>query len=626
MPKSWEQVAETMAQRRRQRGPLLEQCMAVRERYNGDWVLPELGGDVAPLTPTIIADAIDHNGLRAASVMPDIIAPALDGTKPNGVRSRDWANKRRKAWTYVWERSELNLHLRRAYRHLFGYATAVLSVEPDFTNDCPKIVVRDPLHAFPEPKAAEDLTPPMDCGFIYGKSAAWIRHSYPDAPDWVRPGRDGTDLWDIVEWVDEDSIMLGILGPRWTDNTFQSFGDAGNMRPHLLRRWPNRAGRCTVVTPQRLTLDAIGSQVAKIVGHADLQARLLYLDILATQKSIVPDRYILGTSAMVPRLVGNQWKDGSTGEVNIVLDAQAVGELRGTPDPNNKVTQDRLERNARLSTGQTAPMMGEAYGGARTGRGIDALLSAAVDPRIQEAQEVMQARLTDVNRIVGATFCGYWPARKYTVFSGWTADPEMVEFTPGGDIRDDAGNVTGSVGGQFVETIENKVAYPLPGTDMVGMNVVIGQLVGTELTSRRTARVMHPFIRDAEYEERQVLTEKLSAAMEMQLLSRASDPMGGLTPVDLARIAALVGEGTPLAEAIATADAEARARQAAEAPPPGEGMAQAPEMMPGLANPGEGAESQPPPDMATIGPPQSGLANLDRLFGALTAPPLDRVR
>jgi len=81
-------------------------------------------------------------------------------------------------------------------------------------------------------------------------------------------------------------------------------------------------------------------------------------------------------------------------------------------------------------------------------------------------------------------------------------------------------------------------------------------------------------------------------------------------------MAKLVEQGTPLADAVEKADEQARARQAAEAAMPPEGGLP-PEMMPGLANPGEGAESQPAP---AIGPPPSGLANLDSLLGALSAP------
>lgn len=603
MGKTWDEIATEMFHRRNNRGQMLDQMRQIRERYNGDWVLPELGGDTSPLSPTIIADAIDKNGMRAASVMPDIVAPALSAAFDTSKRR---ASQRRKAWLYTWEKSELNLHLRRAYRHFFGYATAVFDVVPDFDYECPKIRVLDPLHAFPEPKASEDLTPPADCGFLYGHSSTWLRRRYGDrVPNWVQPRTGlsaGEDLWDVVEWTDADHIVIGVLGPRM-EGKYSGWNEVGNMRPFELARWPNRAGRCTVVTANRLTLDAIHSQVAKIIGHADLQARLIYLDILATQKSIVPDRFIMGTSAMIPRLVGGTWKGGETGEVNIVLDATAPpGDLRGTPDPNNKITQDRLERYARESTGQAAPQQGFVSGGSRTGRGIDALLSAAIDPLIQEAQEVMQARLTDVNRIVADSFTGYWPERRYTVFSGWTSDPALVEFVPS-EV--------------FGETTENKAVYAIPGTDITTITVAVGQLLGTDLIGRRSARTMHPLIKDADAQEVEVLIDKLKDAQLMQLLTQAQDPNSNLTLVDMSRIIELVERGESIAKAVTQAQKEAQERQAAAAPAePPPGMAAPPELMPGMSNPGTGAEALP---SSIPGAPQ-GLQALDGLLGALTAP------
>src|SRR5690606_34728948 len=59
--RSWPEIAAIIEQRRAARGPLLNAMMEVRERYNGDWVLPNLGTDTKPFTPTIIADAVDHN-------------------------------------------------------------------------------------------------------------------------------------------------------------------------------------------------------------------------------------------------------------------------------------------------------------------------------------------------------------------------------------------------------------------------------------------------------------------------------------------------------------------------------------------------------------------------------------
>jgi hypothetical protein len=599
--KDWDDIYNSMHLRRTQRGPLLEDMMQVRERYNGDYVIPDLGANAQPLTSTIIADAIDHNGLRAASVMPDIISPAL---RANSNPSREKASARRKALLYTWERSLLNLHLRRAYRHLFGYATTAFVVMPDFNHGCMTIQVRDPLHSFPEPKAAEDLSPPLDCGFIYGRSAEWLVHNYPEAASAANIRRDrstAADLFDVVEWIDEDEVVMGVLGTR---NDYMN-GLTAPGKGFLLRRWPNRVGRCTVVTPQRVTLDKIASAVANATGIADFQARLQHINLVALEKAIVPDTYIVGSSSAPPKLVG-AWQDGRSGGVNELLDVTQIGQLRNEPSQLALLMAERLEDTARSNTGTVNPFLGQGTGGARTGRGIDALMAAAVDPRIQEAQEIMQASLTDVNRIVGHGYLGYFKAKKYTVFSGWVTDNELSEFAPEVD---------------FAETVENKAFYAMPGTDIVGLNVVLGQLVGTEAISLETMRKLHPFIKDADGEQRRVLVQKLRQAAEMQILMRAQDPNGGMTPLDMANLIKFVEGGEELAKAIEKADAEARKRQAAEAPaelPPGQAAPL--ELMPGLANTGEGAEGLP----ATTETPQ-GLGALDSLLGALSSPVGPRV-
>lgn len=602
--RDWDEITQLVTVRRNARGQLLEAMMDVRERYNGDWVIPDLGADSAPFTPTIVADAIDHNALRAASVMPDIAAPAFSTTGT----ARDRARGRRGAWLYTWEKSELNLHLRRAYRHLFGYATTALEVIPDFKHECIKVVVRDPLHAFPEPKAAEDLSPPRDCAYIYGKSPEWLLARYPGAAAaaGVKPKGGGylagDELWDVVEWVDENAIVVGILGPR--ADARSAGWSASHIRPVEIARWENRAGRCTTVIPQRVTLDRVASAVANATGIADMQARLMQLHLVALEKSIVPDTYITGSSSAPPKVVGG-WRDGRTGEVNEILDATSIGQLRQEPSQTALAMVDRLERNARVNTGTVPAFQGESFGGARTGRGLDALLAASVDPRIQEAQEIMAARLTDVNHIVGEAYKGYWGAKSYKVYAGWNTDTELTEFNPGSD---------------FAETTENKAFYAIPGTDIVGFNVVLGQLAGIEALSLESFRRLHPYIKDADGEKRRVLVQKLRQAAEMQILARASDPQGGMTPTDMANLIRAVEDGDDLHVAIDKAQAAAQARQAQEAPPPPEGMNAAPETMPGLANPGEGAEMQGP-----IPEVPAGLSGLDQLLGALSSPVGPRV-
>lgn len=617
----FDQIVSIMEQRRNAQEPLIRSMIAVKQRYGStedNWIIPYSGDEdvpeLPPLTPTIIAEAIDFPASRAASVMPLIYCPALDPAKDTGVKSLEFAMKRRKAIVSTYRHSNLNLGLRRAYRHLGGYATTALVVEADLVNKRPRILVRDPLTTYPEAKAPEDLSPPDNCGFVYAKSGDWLRAAYPESRAEVGgcipadPGPHSDNLWDVIEWIDADHIVVGIMGPadQGSATNRPSFGTSS--RSMELRRWVNKAGRCTVVTPRRVTLAGISSQIAHITGIVDLMARLQALNIMATEKSIFPDRYALGDGTGNIRLIGDEWKDGRTGEINLVDGARSIGELRGTPDPTNMQQIDRLERNARISTGLVPQAGGETYGSLRTGRGMDSMMSAAVDPRVQELQEIMQASLEHVNAVALDTFKGYWPTRTFHLFTGKGTDNSVVEFVPE----------------KHAETTENSVQYAMAGADVQGVTIQIGQLLGMKLMSERTARQRHPFIDDPDSEEKRIEEEVLQHATLESIISQAQG--GQIPPTYLAKLALNRRKQPTIFEAVEATDAELRAEQAKEAPPPEEGQHAPPEQMPGLAPPGAGPVPPmgAPPEMPSmpgdIGAPGQ-LKDVRRMIEALSSRP-----
>ena len=597
--RDWATIAERVHQWRLQRSPLIEAMMQVRERYDGEWILPEMGVDSKPLIPTIIADGIDNLALRAGSVYPSTFSPAINqGSAP----SRQRALRRAKAFSYTWYKSEWQLESRRAMRHLAGYGTSAMVVIPDFREHCPRVIVRDPLHTIPEPRAPEDRSQPEACAFVYGKSVEWIRRRYPEAAGHLGDNpRAATTIWDLVEFIDCHATWIGLLGPR-DETGYLDPRDARHLRPFPLRRWENRAGMCTVAVPEMVTMSKVSARVARITGHVDLMARLMALDVMAAEKHLVPDRYMIGRTGQTPELVGGIWQDGRTGKVNVILDAEQVGEMRGQPDPNVKLTMDRLERNARTSSGQVPQMIGESYGSQRSGRQIDAILGAAVDPQIQELHELFQARMVQVNEIIAETYKGYWPEHRYEVFSGWATDMTHVQFKPS-EI--------------FTETTANVVSYPIPGADAQSLTIAIAQLVGAGLISKQHGQILHPWIPNPEQMNQQLFAEALDEAMKLSLLTRSQDPTGGVTPKDLAATKRAILAGKSIEDAIDEADRLAQERAASIAPPAPEGMAVAPEAMPGLGMPGEGGEMQLPPE---VPPPRPAVDNVRDLVLALAQP------
>jgi hypothetical protein len=202
-------------------------------------------------------------------------------------------------------------------------------------------------------------------------------------------------------------------------------------------------------------------QVMTIVGMVNFMASMMALDAVAAERSVFSDMVITGKDGRPPQLLSGDWKDGRTGEVNLIMD----GEFKRLPDSPGPLTSpilDRLERAARISSGNPAMMGGELNGALRSGQTVSALGGMSVDPRIQEAQMTMQRSLVNVNTAIQETEKGWWPAKKYVVFSGWASDLDFVHYTPAED---------------FAETA-TAVVYPAPGMDASQLTTMASALVG----------------------------------------------------------------------------------------------------------------------------------------------------
>lgn len=605
------QEAVTIVRARRlAQTPLIGQMVQVQQRYNGHYTLPVSASDDdqdRPLvSPALINEAVDTPALRASSVDPMWFCPALDPTKDSGIRSLDYANTRSKTLVATYRVSKGRLLLRKAYRQIAGYGMGAFVVCPDQDLKMPRISLRDPLSAYPEPKDAQDVSLVDNTGFVYLKSGDWLRSRYPQSRREVGgpiAAGNGADLWEVLEWLDESRTRLGIMGQHkqlWERNL-----DSAQYGGFEIASWPNRLGFCPAVVPQTITLDKIISRLWFMCAKTDLMAYLIQLDIDATEKSIYPDRWISSAPNQTAEIVGGDgnWQDGRTGKVNIIQNMAGIGELRGTPDPNNKQTIAQLEEYARMDTALTDSMTGQVGGQAlRTGRGLSTLQGISVDPRIQEMQEIMATALECVNEAVFATYESEWPKKNYVLFTGLEGDDTHVTFTPGVELA---------------ESHESMVSYSIPGADAGQQTVEIGQLVQMQLMSRKTGRRQHPHIKNAYAQEREILEEELDDAMLVAL--KQSAVQGQINPLDIAVMRKAVRAGDDLDEAMVKAHDAAQQRQAAQPPPPAPGQIGAPEAQPGIA---PGAPQGVPNPAGPGAPPGLDEAQgMKRLINAVTSSP-----
>lgn len=610
----WTEIAAIVNQRRDMNTVAVQEMINVRNRYNAEWVmpLPDVDGEpvLPPIAPALIAEAIDVAAMLASSTWPTMSSPPVDPSKERGVKSREYGDIRTKALHGTWHGSSGRLVVRRGYRHLNGYATTAILTRWDEQKQQPVFEIRDPLGTYPEPKSPEDMSPPRDSGHIFQRSATWLRANIPAARyEWGGPvSHDTPEMWDLVEWIDEEHCVIGLLGPQDLDAQSVDLWTkaSGGMMPSLeISRYPNYAEECTMVTASRVTLDKVASQISHMIGSIDLMAQLLSLALIAEEKATFSDMYVVARANETPSIVSNggQWADGRTGIINLLKNVESVGQMTSQPAQNALSMADRLERNFRVSgTGLVPAAGGETYGSLRTGRGIDSMMGVAVDPRIQEVQEIMQMGMGHCNRLALKLWQHHARDRTVVIETGWSGPSALVEFEPT----------------KHIEHTHNTVAYPIPGMDAQGITVTLGQLLGTGAISMTTMRNMHPWIQDGSFEGRMRDEEDLELAVWESIKQGAAS--GQMPTIYLAMIQDERKQGSDIFEAVKKADEKLRQQQATAAPPAPEGMVAPPESMPGLAGGPEGTMAPPPGEPPpTIQGPNPDQVNFDDLANALRA-------
>lgn len=595
--KTPEQIYDLYRERRSSRGPMIARMEEIRTAYNGDLAIPmaELSAYEKAAVPNLVAQGIDQTATRIASTMPNVHFPAL---RPGIKKEENAARTRRAATLGWWEQNNMELKLRRRARWLQGYACAPVCIRPSSKYNIPCWYVRDPLSAYPAPDADPDSLTPDNVIFAFRKSMRWIDANYPLA-DLKRRKRDSGDVpLTILEYMDDSQItMIALstsLNPDSTGGssaplnygTFQDDSWVNSQDLVVLENAPNLAGICPAVIPGRITLDREQGQYDGIIGMYQSQAMLFAMNFRAVAQDVWPNEWLISQPGQQAKII--KMANGRTGEIGEISGGD-IKAMHSQPGYQVGELLRNLDRNQHVSAGIPMEFGGESPGGVRTGRRGDSILSAVVDFPIQEAQTLLAKSLEAENRIAVAIDKAYYGEDKKSFYVSWRGARGNVDYVPN----------------KIFTTDQNRVFFPAAGVDANNLTISLGQLVGTELMSRRTAMELHPFIDDAEDEDDRITAQGLQRAMQMSIEQQASQGM--IPPNDLARIAELVlTNKAELYEAVLIAQTEAQERQAAEEAP-GSAPTQ-----PGLAMPGMGAEAG-----AAIPEVTPSAGNLAQVLGSL---------
>lgn len=617
----WCHIVGILRERIDKDATLIRQMAEIQERYEGDYTMPVLSDhpdlNLPPMTPAVITDAIENIGNRSSSVFPNFNTPQLRN-RDQGTGSREWATIRRSTLESTWAQSKGKLVLRRACKQLAGYDSTSFVIQPHYDRRDPdrdgvRIKVRSPLVTYPDNRENDDFSTPESVGFVFERSSAWLRNTYPWLTGEGGPIAENDERrWRLLEWHDEHNMIIGLMDPLDTSEPWDVTAFPSD-RVEVMS-WENTmSSGPPVVCPTRISLDRLGTRLSHVTGIADLMSQLMLLEILATEQQIYPDRYIVGTQGRKPAILshGGQWQPGRTGNMNVLRDVATIGALNTPPPPQSGQMIDTLERIARQHSKDVPQFRGETYGSLRTGRGIDSLMGASVDPVIQEIHETLEAALVEVNAKVLECWRDHWGPRKFTLYSGSATNLRTFELVPD----------------KHIDTTVNVVSYAIPGADIQAVTVQLGQLLATKGMSLQSFRIRHPWVDDPALEAQLTDEESLEEAILQGILQQVGS--GQMPIVYAAKIEKFRKTSSDIIEAILAADKETAEEQAALAeqtpePDPMDpmnqpGLAGGPEMLtPDGMPPGPGGPGFPP-ELSPAIAPNEDQAGLKRLINAVTA-------
>lgn len=583
--KTVEEIVDLYRDRLDAQGPVLQQMRQVRQLANGDVIVPlnELDRNTKSSVANLLVQGLDQMSMRVSSTMPSPYFPAL---REGQERSMQMARDRKRAMLALWDQNRMSMKMRRRARHLLAYSNSPVFLKPNFDKRVPEWQLRNPLDTFAAPTSDIDNPVPDNCIFTYNRTYKWLGQNFGGLINGqLRVGNPAPDdMFTVLEYVDSEEIVTCVLGSTKDRDPITGLSYGGQSVVEL-SRIINRTGMPLVVVPQRITLDKPHGQFDGLLGMYYTRARLQALTEIAIERGIFPDEYLIARPNENPEII--QIADGKTGQLGVVKGGD-IQQLQQNPGYKTDVALDRLERQERLEGAIPAEFGGESGTNIRTGRRGDSVLSATVDFRVQEAQEIFASSMIEEDKIAIAIEKNYWGSTSKSFFM-----PGM-----GGGIKDYTPN-------KLWETDFHYVAYSASGSDVNSLIVGLGQRLGTGLMSKESAREADPLISDPELEKDRIVSEGIEAALLSSIQAQAADPNGPYQPDDLAYIASQVQTNKmSLYEAIMAAQKRAQERQAAMAPP------QSPETMPGLSAPGMGMEQQVAP-----APPEGIEAMLGALGG-----------
>lgn len=609
--RSPEQIFALYLERAKQYSGMHQGMQKVKDIYEGKAKvpMPDMAEDAESSVPNLLAQGVDQMAGRIASTTP---IPAFSaGDTRRSQRKAKTAERVISGW---WQNDRLSQKMKHRARHLIAYGMSPTVIRLDPRSKLPVWQVRNPLHTFPSMDCQPGTAYPNDVIFAYRRSVNWLfAQGYDLQVRSLFPGQQQIprDLQLLmIEYVDADGTHLCLSSYSASSTSIGQWDNAGNyvmtgmngvsdVNCVTAEFAPNPTDFMQVTIPQRLGLETFAGQFDSMVGMYYQQAKLMALEVMAVERGIFPDTYLVSRPGEIGRIVDGPY-DGRSGQINLITGGD-IRELTTQPGYMTPQTIDRVERAQRLTAGIPQEFGGESTSNIRTGRRGDAVLSAVIDFPVAEAQEIMANALLDEDRAAIALSKHYAGRSKKTLYVGTGNSARQITYKAS----------------EVFDTEEHTVSYSAVGADLNNLIMGLGQRVGMGIMSKKTAASLDPFIDNPEIEHDSIIVEGLEAAMLAGLQQQAS--AGQIPPLTLSRIMQLVEtDQLELADAMnkAVEEAQQAAMEAQQAAMEQQQMQMTPEMA--AAGPTAQSLTGNPEALSPIPGPEQGTEDIGSLLAALS--------
>jgi len=546
---------------------------------NIDAVFPSMFSDDFP--KPIIANFIDIAARDVAESLAPL--PSFNCSATNAVsdKARERADKRTKGIAHYVEHSKLQTQMYSGGDHYASYGSMIIIVEPDFDAQCPRFLIMDPRHCYPE---IDRFGKVRSLSKVYKKTIADLCAEYPEHATAIHGPLETPYSQNMIEVVryEDDTMTLLFLPDR---------NDA------VLAKVRNTFGRCAVAIARRPGLVLSRGQFDDVLWTQVARNRFANLAMAAAE---------IATEA--PLAVPYDVQEVALGPHALIRSStpekiRRVGtELPQAAFVEGQMLDQELRTGARYPESRTGNMDASII----TGQGVRAL-QGGFENQLRAAQDIFKETFREAISLALRMDEHYWPDEERSIRGNQDGVPYEIRWKPSRDIDGD---------------YSCDVSYGFAvGLDPNRSLVFILQLLGARLISKDMARRQFPFGINVTQEETRIEIEDLRDSLVQSMAGYAQSvpvmAQSGMNPAEaVSRIAAVIkgrAKGRPLEDVISEAFAPPE-------PPPGASIPGSEPAPPGAPGGLPGGGMMPPgvaPGQAQMGP--GGMPDIMSMLAGLNS-------